>query len=144
MNNEKLNSHARQSTAEGNRALLRATYEAFARGDIGAVLAILSPAIEWTDAEGFPYAGTYIGPDAVREKIFARIGSEWDRFEAVPSSYIADGAHVVVLGEYRATYKSTGRSVTSPFAHVWRIEDGKVVRFRQFTDSPPFQRAVEQ
>ena len=110
MNNEQLESRPSQSTADENRALLRAAYEAFGRGDITAVLAILSPTIEWTDAEGFPYAGTYIGPDAVRDRVFARIGSEWDRFEALPSAYIADGDHVVVLGEYRATYKATGRA----------------------------------
>jgi hypothetical protein len=26
----------------------------------------LDPAIEWTEAEGFPYGGTYVGRDAVR------------------------------------------------------------------------------
>src|ERR1044072_3362043 len=36
-----------------------AVYEAFAAGDIFTVLGTLSPDIAWTEAEGFPYGGTY-------------------------------------------------------------------------------------
>src|ERR1044072_8661879 len=43
---------------------VKSTYEAFATGDIFKVLGNLSPDIAWTEAEGFPYAGTYRGPKA--------------------------------------------------------------------------------
>lgn len=131
-----------QTTAEANREIVETAYADFARGDIPAVLATLHPKIVWTDAEGYPYAGTYTGPETVSEKIFSRIGAEWDAYEAAPSAFIAENDHVIVLGTYRGTYKATGRSVISPFAHVWQLRDGKAVRFRQFTDGPPFQRAV--
>jgi ketosteroid isomerase-like protein len=127
---------------EQNREFIRTGYEAFARGDIPVILSMLDPKVEWTDAEGFPTAGTYVGPEAVRG-MFAHVGADWDHFEAVPSTYVADGDHVVVLGEYSVTHKATGKSATVPFAHVWRIKDGKIIRFRQFTDGPSFQRVVK-
>jgi len=38
---------------------VKSVYAGFASGDIGAVLEALDPAIEWTEAEGFPYGGTF-------------------------------------------------------------------------------------
>ena len=133
---------SRRDDVEANRALIRQVYSDFAAGNVEAVLAVLDPHVTWTEAEGFPYAGTYVGPGTVAQEVFVRLGTEWDAFEAVPSAFVADGSRVVVLGEYRGTYAATGRSATAPFAHVWQVMDGAVVRFRQFTDGPPWQRVV--
>lgn len=140
MSPDHLESRGRDIT-EQNRTLMRTAYDAFGRGDIPTILDMLHPSVEWTDAEGFPTAGTYVGLDAVKG-MFARVGSEFARFAAVPSAYVADGDHVVVLGEYGITHKVTGRSATVPFAHVWRLEEGRIRRFRQFTDGPAFQRVA--
>jgi len=86
-----------QSTTEENRTLIRQVYEDFSRGDVAAVLSALSPKVEWTDAEGFPYAGTNVSPEAVKENVFMRIGTEWDRFEAWASDYVADGDRRIPL-----------------------------------------------
>jgi len=113
----------------------RGVYQAFAEGDIPAVLGVLSPTVRWTEAAGGPYGGVSIGPNAVLENVFARIGAEWHGFAAVPSEFVADGATVVALGEYSGTYKTTGKSFKAPFAHVWKFDDGKVVSFQQYTDT---------
>ena len=42
-----------------NADVIRGVYEAFARGDIAAGLSVLAPNVRWTEAEGFPYGGTY-------------------------------------------------------------------------------------
>lgn len=125
-----------------NREIVETAYAHFARGDVEAFLAILDPGVTWVDAEGYPYAGTHVGPDGVVQGVIARIGAEWDDYAAVPNTYIADGDRVVALGDYSGTYKATGRSVEAPFAHVWQFVDDKVVSFRQFTDGPPWQRAI--
>jgi len=39
----------------------RGVYEAFGRGDIASVLALLAPDIRWTEAEGGPNGGTTVG-----------------------------------------------------------------------------------
>jgi ketosteroid isomerase-like protein len=126
-----------------NLEAVRSLYEAFGRGDIQAVLALLSPDIEWTEAEGFPYGGTHTGPDAVLEGVFMRPGTEWEGFAAVPDEFIDGGDTGVVLGKYSGTYKATGKSFRANFAHVWKVRDGKAVRFVQYTDTLLVQRALQ-
>lgn len=122
--------------------LIQGLYSAFARGDVAGVLASFAPDIEWTEAEGFPYAGTYKGGEAILGGVFMRLATEWDGFAAVPAEHIAQGETVVTLGEYSGTYKATGKSFRAPFVHVWRLRDGKIHRFRQHTDTVLVQRAL--
>ena len=122
---------------------VRAVYDAFAKGDIPAVLGFLNPDIKWTEAEGFPYGGTYVGPDGVLEGVFMRLGAEWDGFAAVPDEFIDGGDRVVVLGKYGGTYKATGKSFQADFAHVWEVREGKAVRFVQYVDTLIVQRALQ-
>ena len=126
----------------GNVAVIRGAYASFARGDVNGVLSILDDYIAWTEAEGFPYGGTYTGPGSVATNVFARIGADWEGFEARPTRFIAQDKYVVVLGEYHGTFRTTGRSVTTPFAHVWEFAGSRIISFRQFTDGPPWQRAI--
>lgn len=118
-------------------------YDTFAKGDIPAVLAFLSPDIKWTEAEGFPYGGTYVGPSAVLEGVFMRLGTEWDRFSAVPEEFIDAGDTVVVLGKYSGKYKATGKSFQANFAHVWTIQQGNAVQFVQYADTLLVQQALQ-
>lgn len=121
---------------------IKAVYDAFAKGDIPTVLEALSADIEWTEAEGFPYGGTYRGPRAVLEGVFMRLGSEWNGFAAVPHDFIDGGDAVVALGKYSGTYKATNKSFQAEFAHVWKFREGKAVRFVQYVDTVLVQRAV--
>ena len=118
-------------------------YDAFAKGDIPTALGFLAPDIEWTEAEGFPYGGTYKGPNAVLEGVFMRLGTEWDGYSAVPDEFIDAGDTVVVLGKYSGKYKATGKSFQANFAHVWNVREGKVFKFRQYTDTLKVQEALQ-
>lgn len=120
-----------------NVDLIRGLYEAFGRGDIAGVLERMAPDIEWNEAEGFPYGdgNPYRGPDAIVSGVFARLGTEWDGFAAVPEEYLDAGDTVVVLGRYRGTFKATGRSLDAQLAHVWRVRGGKAAAFQQYTDT---------
>lgn len=122
---------------------VQSVYDAFAKGDIPAVLGFLSPDIEWTEAEGFPYGGTYNGPNAVLEGVFMRLGGEWDGFRVVPDEFIDAANTIVVLGKYSGTYKATGKSFKANFAHVWKIQAGKAVRFVQYVDTLIVHRALQ-
>ncbi|HKG78681.1 MAG TPA: nuclear transport factor 2 family protein [Pyrinomonadaceae bacterium] len=118
-------------------------YDAFAKGDIMAVLGTLSADIDWTEAEGFPYGGTYHGPKAVLEGVFMRLGSEWEGFAAVPDEFIDAGDTVVALGKYSGKYKRTGKSFQANFAHVWKFSEGKATRFLQYVDTLVVDRALQ-
>ena len=118
-------------------------YDAFATGDIPTVLSLLSADIDWTEAEGFPYGGTYHGPKAVLEGVFMRLGSEWEGYAAVPDEFVDAGDTVVALGKYSGTYKRTGKSFQANFAHIWKMRDGKAIRFIQYVDTLIVQRALQ-
>jgi uncharacterized protein len=36
---------------------------------------------------------------------------------------------------YSGTYRKTGKFMTARVAHVWRLKEGKIVQFKQFTDT---------
>jgi ketosteroid isomerase-like protein len=127
-----------------NVEVVRQLYAAFAKGDGPAVLARMDPGIVWNEAENFPYAdhNPYVGPAAVGEGVFFRLATEWNNFQAVPSEFLDAGETVVVLGRYKATYISTGAQLDAQFAHVWRLRDGKITAFQQYTDTAQAVRAV--
>ena len=123
--------------SQENVDLIRAIYDSFAAGDVPGVVARMSPEMVWNEAENFPYAdgNPYRGPEAILGGVFARLGSEWDGFAAVPEEFLDAGDTVVVLGRYRGTCKATGRAMDAQLAHVWRIADGKATQFQQYTDT---------
>ena len=127
-----------------NVTAVQGLYEAFSRGDVPSVIGFLDDDIAWTEAEGFPYSGTYHGPNSVLDNVFIRLATEWDGYAAVPAEFIDGGDTVVVLGTYSGTYKATGKGFRAGFAHVWRIKDGKAVRFIQYTDTLLVDKALKQ
>lgn len=125
-----------------NSEVIRSLYQALAKGDVPSVIGTFASNISWTEAEGFPYAGTYVGPDAVLANVFMKLGTEWDGYSAVAHEFIAEGDTVVSIGEYSGTYRATGKSFSAPFVHVWNFQNGKITRFRQFTDTAIVQKAL--
>lgn len=120
-----------------NTQIIKALYEAFGRGDVPAVLGGFDEKIRWHEAEGFMYAdrNPYIGPQAVAEGVFMRIVGDVENFAVTPVNYIAGADAVVVEGRYTGRMKATGTQVDAQFAHLWRLRDGKVVSFQQYTDT---------
>ena len=130
--------------SQENVALVKGIYQAFASGDVPAVLGAMSPDIVWNEAENFPLAdrNPYVGPQAILEGVFARLGSDWEGFAVDPQECLDAGDSVVVLGRYRGTCRATGKPVDAQLAHVWRIADGKAKAFQQLTDTLQFARAT--
>ena len=126
-----------------HRATIASLYTAFARGDVPSVLGALAPDVRWTEAEGFPYGGTYSGPQAVLENVFMKLGTEWEGFAAVPRELVAEGETVVAIGEYSGKYRASGKSFRAPYVHVWKFKGGKVQTFEQHTDTMVVQRALK-
>ncbi len=129
---------------QGTTDIVRGLYDAFARGDVAAVLQTLDAGITWREADGFLYAGgnPYIGRQAVLEGVFQRLGSDVQNFLVLPENFIEGGDSVVVEGRYKGTVKATGTPVDAQFAHVWQLRNGKVVRFQQYTDTRQWARAA--
>ena len=118
-----------------SKEIVEAAYASFAQGDVPAVMGAMDEKIEWTEADGFPLAGTYVGPQAVLEGVFMRLGEVGDEFAPVPDKIIAEGDTVVVLGNYTWKHKSSGVPAKVKMAHVWTVADGKLATFQQHVDT---------
>jgi uncharacterized protein len=132
--------------SEQNKKTIEGMYEAFGRGDIPFVIEALDRDVEWWEAENFIYAdkNPYVGPQAVLEGVFARIGQEWEWFTVTPKDVLDAGESVVGRGYYAGKYRQTGREVRAQFAHVFGFRNGKVVTFQQYTDTLQFREAVTE
>src|SRR5262249_43945448 len=116
--------------------VVRGFYAALGRGEVAAVLALLDPDIEWTEAERFPYyGGTWHGPDAIVRGLLEPLGRDWTSFKVEADSFLAEGDEAVAFGNYVGTHARTKRSMTAPFAHRWAVRDGRITRFVQYTDT---------
>jgi len=118
-----------------NKEIIESLYGYFDAGDVPAVLALMSDDIEWTEADGFPLAGTFVGPQAVLDGVFMRLGEIGDHWGVVADQYVVEGDTVVTLGNYTWKHKITGEPAAVKLAHVWSFRDGKIAAFQQHVDT---------
>ena len=83
-----------------NTSVIRSFYAALEGGDLPGALGLMTADVAWTDMDGFPYGGTYRGPDAVRDGILVRIGTDWDGFSMAVDEVLDAGDTVVGVGTY--------------------------------------------
>lgn len=126
-----------------NLEIIKSTYEGKTSEENGKNLAkYVAENISWTEAKGFPYAGTYIGIESVTKNVFSRLGSEWIDYKFTPEDYVANNDKVVAYGTYTGTFKLTGKAFTARVAHVWKLKDEKIISFEQFVDSKTVNEAT--
>ena len=132
--------------SSGNVNVIDGLYQSFAKGDVPNVLAVMDANIVWNEAENFLYAdrNPYIGPEAVLNGVFARIGEEWEYWN-LNDIQLHDMSNNMVLAtlRYDAKHKVTGKVIDSQTAHLWTLQDGKIVAFQQFTDTKQAAEAVK-
>ena len=121
-----------------NLEVIKNMYEAVASGDFPAFLGSMDAAIEWNEAENFPYAdgNPYIGPEAVAAGVFGRIAADWEYWTLSDHEYHdCSGDNIIVTGRYNAKHKITGKIIKAQFTHVWTVKNDKAKRFQQYTDT---------
>lgn len=130
----------------GNMAVIDGMYQSFAKGDVPAVLASMDPNIVWNEAEGNAYAdgNPYKGPDAVLKGVFGRLGAEWDGFKLVDIHlHEMSNNRVLATLRYNGAFKKTGKKMDAQAAHLWKLNNGKVVTFQQYVDTKQLAEAAK-
>ena len=118
-----------------NIDIVRAHYAASAEGNVREMMVNVSPQVHWTEMAGFPCAGTWLGPQEVADNVFAVLGRDWIGYRFELQNLIDGGDQVVGVGTYHGTHRATGKEMHARVAHVWKVQDGKIVAFEQFTDT---------
>ena len=126
-----------------NKEIIRGLYESFASGDVAAVTAQFDDEISWTEADGFPLTGTFIGPQAVVENVFMRLGEFSENWGVVVDRLVADGDTVVADGRYTWNHKVSGEPCEVRMAHVWTLSDGKAMTFLQHVDTAVVRELIQ-
>jgi uncharacterized protein len=126
-----------------NLQIVKDSYAAAARGEFAKVLKDVAPDCAWTEMAGSPYAGTYIGPEQIAQNVFQRIASEWDDFACIPDAYFDAGDTIIVTSHYSGIHKTTRKLMHSRTAHIWQLQQGKIVRFEQMTNTLALFRAAQ-
>lgn len=124
--------------------IIRRTYEGASEENGKHLLEALAPDVRWTEAAGFPYAGTYIGPQKIIANVFQRLATEWQDYTATVHTYLADGDRVAAFGVYTGIYRKTGKAMSATFAHLYQLKNGKIVSMEQYVDSARVQAAMVQ
>ncbi len=119
-----------------NLDIIKEAYAAFGRGDIAAVLSVQAPNVEFEYAgpNQIPWAGSFRGLDGAK-KFFAAVEAEADIDSFEPQMFLAQGDRVVVLGFEKLRSKRTGRSYESYWAHSYTLAGGKIIKFREYSDT---------
>jgi ketosteroid isomerase-like protein len=129
-----------QQRAEANLATVGQIYEAFGRGDVPAILALIAEDCAWeswlansAQAAGISYLQPRRGPAGVAE-FFAAVGQfEIDRFEVLDMFAGGEKVAVEVLIEARAP---GGGRFSDEELHLYTLdESGKVTRMRHYVDT---------
>jgi ketosteroid isomerase-like protein len=126
-----------------NVAVVRSVYENFARGDIPAVMAVLSPSVEGVEASHpeLPHSGTHRSPEEVAASVFSMVVTHFDQFAVVPERFHDAGDVVIVEG--RAVGKTKhGGILDAPAAWVWTVREGMVVANHNYHDTDAWLAAL--
>jgi hypothetical protein len=116
--------------------MIRGAYDKFAERDVPAVLAAFDPEIAWTEPGGGKApSGTFNGPEAVANGVFATIGEHFEEYNVTPSEFNDEGDRVIVRGRITGRNKS-GAALDVGFEHTFEMRDGKIARFENKVDDP--------
>jgi ketosteroid isomerase-like protein len=102
---------------------------------------LLADDVEWYTAEGHPYWGgrPWRGPAEVVAHVVDPVNSDWQDYRTRVDQLIASGDEVVTTGRYTGTYKATGRALDAAVCTIYTVREGRIVRFRQWTDTAQFR-----
>jgi uncharacterized protein len=126
---------AADETARRNIEVLEQLYAALNRGDIAQALSYMDADIEWqvTSAAG-PSPGIYRGHAGVEDAVSSSL-EVWADYRNEPLEFVPVEDAVVVRVFSSATGKGSGVDVGDEVAHLWKLRDGRVVRFEAYRDS---------
>jgi uncharacterized protein len=120
--------------AQDNVALLRATYDAFGRGDVPAVLGSFADDITWHAPAVLPQGGDAKGKEEVAQ-FFQRLVGAWEGLQLDLRDFVASGDRVCVIGQ--AEGRLDGTQTGYGFVHCWTVRDGLCVDFDEYVDPAP-------
>jgi ketosteroid isomerase-like protein len=117
---------------DANVGVVREGYRTLAEGDVEGFMALLDPEVEWTHPDELPYGGTHRGIAGMQE-VVRLWGETYELMQVIPEEFLDAGDDVIVIGRYVVRPRN-GERLETWFVNVFRVRDGKISRFRDFSD----------
>ena len=126
-----------------NTKVVQEIYAAYQRNDIPGILSRVDERIVFTvpGTRAVPMSGTRRGHEGLRQ-FFADLANTQDFNVFEPREYICQNSQVIALVHYEGRHRSTGRRFSVDSAMHWTIENGKAVRFQEYTDTEALAAAA--
>jgi len=127
----------------GNIETVQSAYQAFARGDVRAILDQCTEDIRWehhptgntAQDRDVPYLRSRSGRDAVAG-FFHDMAEGYEMHAFEPHSFLAGDGCVAAVVEFDLTVRATGQRIHDEEIHLFEFaDDGKVRAFRHFLDT---------
>jgi ketosteroid isomerase-like protein len=124
-------------TNDDMRTLVCDLYAAYAGGDGARVAAMIDDDVDWIiygPVQVFPFVGARRGKEAVLETL-AGVSAEYAVERYQPETIVVEGDRAAVMSNVAFIQRSTGRMLSFRNANFLRFRDGRVVEFREFSDT---------
>jgi ketosteroid isomerase-like protein len=114
---------------DDNVEIVRASWEAWSRGDMGALFDFYDPAVEWDMTHSYvPDMGLFHGHDGIRE-FFRAWRAFFAEYHAEPEEFIDAGDSVIVRVRQRGRGRASTVDVELPaYWQVYTLREGRAVR----------------
>jgi ketosteroid isomerase-like protein len=119
--------------SQSNAEIISSGYEAFAAGDIPAVLAVFAEDITWKIPGRSPLAGTYNGHDEVLG-FFQNLGERSGGTFHLDIQDVLDNGEDRVVLVVTVTAQREDRSLSQTAVHMWSVRDGKATSFQGISE----------
>ena len=125
-----------------NVEIAKRAVDAFNRGDMDELFALLNPTVQWTTADDEPDPQTYVGHEGVRQLI-ASLLDIWEQgFTMKAHEFIDLGDVVVVPFTIPVQARGSGVALNAEETHVFTMHHGKIVRVREYRTRDDALKAV--
>ena len=124
-------------TENTTRAAVNALYDAYGARDFERVAALIHDEIEWImygPVQVFPFQGPRRGKQQVLD-VLGAIGKDYEIERYVPEIIIVEGDRAAVISDAAFRQRTTNRTLRIRLANFLRFRDGKIIEFREFTDT---------
>jgi len=123
--------------ANDNIKTIQLVYEAFGRGDVDAILAVVTDDVDWAseaDSTIAPWHGVHKGKGEV-PKFFAAIAANLEVTDFTPLTFAANDSDVLTVVRFGMRVPATGKQGAMDLHHWFRFRNGKIERYRGTEDT---------
>ena len=130
--------------ANDNVKTIHAVYEAFSRGDVGAIIDNVTDDVDWasdTNSTAAPWYGVRHGKEGVGS-FFEAFGSTMEVDEFTHLTVAGDDDAVLAVVRFRARARATGKVADMNLHHYFRFRGSKIYYYRGTEDTAQTQAVL--